>query len=248
MINKSISLKIYFILILILGILAAVSIYIPYSTMLETAELPASKPVIAAVSFLIMLVLYGGLGLIGLKLSKKLGFPDLWDININNKQRLLKPLIWGAVIGVIFIISDLVFSNVFGIDRIPHPAFPFSIIASISAGIGEELMFRLFFISFWVWLISKVILRGRWQNGIFWIIAVISGLLFAAGHIPSVLVLYDFKYVSDIPAALMAEIFILNTLLSLPAAHFFRKYGILAAMGLHLWTDIVWHVIYGFFS
>lgn len=239
--------KIYFVLILILAICASVSIYLPYSGMLEMGELPASKPIMAAVSFLVVFILYGGFGLIGLKLSKKLGFPDLWDKNINNKQRLLLPLIGGVIIGFIFIVSDQIFSAAFGIGTIPHPDFPFSIIASISAGIGEELMFRLFFISFWVWLISKIILRGRWQNGIFWIIAVLSGLLFAAGHIPSVLVIYGFENVTQIPAALLAEIFILNTALSLPAAYYFRKYGILAAMGLHLWTDIFWHVIYGAF-
>jgi hypothetical protein len=51
--------------------------------------------------------------------------------------------------------------------------------------------------------------------------------------------------VNDIPSALLAEIFLLNGGLSLFAAYYFRKYGFLAAVGIHFWTDIIWHVVYG---
>ncbi len=27
--------------------------------------------------------------------------------------------------------------------------------------------------------------------------------------------------------------------------YYFRKYGFLAAAGIHFWTDISWHVVYG---
>jgi len=46
----------------------------------------------------------------------------------------------------------------------------------------------------------------------------------------------------------MFEIFLLNGVLSLFAAHYFRQYGFLAAVGIHFWTDIIWHVIWGLIS
>ncbi|GAH57810.1 unnamed protein product, partial [marine sediment metagenome] len=38
---------------------------------------------------------------------------------------------------------------------------------------------------------------------------------------------------------------LLNGVVSLFAAYYFRKYGFLAAVGIHFWTDVVWHVVWG---
>jgi hypothetical protein len=51
--------------------------------------------------------------------------------------------------------------------------------------------------------------------------------------------------VSEIPSALLAEIILLNGALSLFAAHYFRKFGFLAPVGIHFWADVIWHVIWG---
>jgi hypothetical protein len=45
----------------------------------------------------------------------------------------------------------------------------------------------------------------------------------------------------------MAEIILLNGVISFFAACYFRKYGFLAAAGIHFWADVVWHVIFGAF-
>jgi len=39
--------------------------------------------------------------------------------------------------------------------------------------------------------------------------------------------------------------FLLNGLMSIFAAYYFRKYGFLAPVGIHFWADIVWHVLWG---
>jgi len=239
------SIKIYIGLILVLAILAGVSIYLPFSSLLAAQELPAPKLVMALVNAAGVFIIYGGLGFLGLKLSQKLGFTAIWDSKVSNKQRFLTPAIIGGGLGILIILGDLFFSQFHTLGPIPHPDFPASIIASMSAGIGEELIFRLFFISFWVWLISYVLLRRKWQNQIFWIVSILSALVFALGHIPTLIVLYSFSSFSQIPTALLSEIILLNSLVSLPAAYYFRKYGFLAAIGIHFWADIVWHVIYG---
>lgn len=244
----SLSLKIYIGLIITLAILAAINVFLPQGAFLPTQELPASKPVLALVNAIITLVLYGGLGFIGLKLSQKIDFADIWNSKISNKQRFLIPALIGVGIGVFFILADVVLSKFHNLGSIPHPPFPTSLVASVTAGIGEEVIFRLFFISFWVWLISYVIFKKRWQNQIFWIVTLFSALAFALGHFPSVMILFGFKTIREIPFILISEIILLNGVVSLLAAYYFRKFGFLAAVSIHFWTDVIWHVIWGMIS
>jgi len=246
----SLSFKIYFFLILILAVLAEITIFLPEGTFLPKItgpELKDLKIAMALINFLIMFVLYGFLGFLGLWFSRRLGFPQIWESRISNKKRFFYPAIIGICIGVFFIISDLILSGFHPLGSFPHPPFPTSLTASIVASIGEEVIFRLFFISFWVWVISYLILKGKMQSQVFWIIAIISAFLFAFSHIPTVQYIMGLGSIGEIPIALITEIILLNGVLSIFAACYFRKYGFLAAVGIHLWTDIVWHVIYGFF-
>ncbi|UCH10582.1 MAG: CPBP family intramembrane metalloprotease [Fidelibacterota bacterium] len=245
--NLSLSLRIYIGLVIGLAILAAISIFLPAfdEGMIPQQELPASKPVLALINAAMVLVVYGGLGYLGYVLSRKLGFADIWDPEVSNRQRFLTPGLIGIAAGVFLILADAVFSRFHTLGPLPHPRFPFSILASASAGIGEELIFRLFFIPVWMWLISSVVLSGKGRNPVFWIVTVLSALAFAFGHLPAVMVLFEFPTVMDVPPALLAEIILLNGVISIFAAYYFRKYGFLAAVGIHFWTDIVWHVVWG---
>ncbi len=239
---------IYIGLVIVLAAFSAVSLFLPsYQSMLPAQELPASRTILAVANAGLVLVVYGLLGFIGLKLSQKIGFAGLWDTSVSNRQRFIIPAIVGIGNGIVFIVGDLIFSRFSPIGPLPHPEFPVSLIASLTAGIGEELIFRLFFVSFWVWIISHLILRGRARNPVFWIIAVISAFAFAAGHVPSLMILYGYDTIGDIPAVILAEGFLLNGLISIFAAYYFRKYGFLAAVGIHFWADVVWHVIWGLF-
>ncbi len=239
------SLKIYIGLIIILAILAAINVFLPQGAFLPTQTLPASRPVLALVNAAIMLILYGGLGFLGLKLSSKLGFADIWDLKVSNKQRFLIPAFVGGGIGIFFIWADVIFSKFHTLGSIPHPPFPTSLVASVTAGIGEEVIFRLFFISFWVWLISFIILKNRWQNKVFWVVTFFSALAFALGHFPSIMILFDLNTIQEIPFALISEIILLNGVISIFTAYYLRKYGFLAAVGIHFWADIIWHAIWG---
>jgi hypothetical protein len=217
----------------------------PQGALVPTQELPASKPVFALAVASIMLIVYGGLGLLGMALSRKIGFPDLWSTTISVRQKLWIPALIGAALGVFFILADVIFSKFHALGPIPHPPFPTSLVASASAGIGEEVIFRLFFVSFWLWLVANVILKRKWQNQVFWTVAVGSALVFAFAHFPSIMYLFGLKTVGDIPLALMSEIILLNGVLSIVAAYYFKRCGFLAAVSIHFWVDVVWHVIWG---
>lgn len=242
----SLSLRILFGLVILYAVLASVSVFLPQMGNLPGGGVfPASKPVVALANAAIVLVLYGGLGYAGYLLCRSIGFPGIWDPKVTIRQRFMIPLLLGSGIGIFFILGDLIFSSFNTIGRLQHPPFPMSLLASITAGIGEEIIFRLFFISFWVWLVAFKILKGKGQNIVFWIISLFSALAFGFGHLPAVMLLYGWEIFGEIPPVLIAEIILLNAVLSLFAAYYFRRYGILAAIGIHFWADIVWHLLWG---
>lgn len=248
--DRTISNRIFVALVLVYAVLAGVSVFLPSgleATSAAMAQLPAPLPVMALVTGGIILVAYGGLGLIGLLLSRQIGLPEIWDAAVTNRQRFLIPALAGAGVGVVLVVADLLFAPFNDIGRFTHPPFPTSIVAAITAGIGEELIFRLFFISLWTWLIGRVILRGRWQTQVYWVVSVFSALAFAMGHLPAVMYLFGWTEMSQIPSILLAEIILLNGLLAMVAAYLLKKYGFLGAVGVHLWADVVWHVLWGLF-
>jgi hypothetical protein len=72
-----------------------------------------------------------------------------------------------------------------------------------------------------------------------------QGKAVGIGHLPSLMILFGLGSPLEIPAAFLAEVLLLNGVLSLIAAWYFRKSGFLAAVGVHFWADIVWHVVFG---
>ncbi len=208
-------------------------------------QMPAPPFMIALVTFAGILVVYGGLGLVGLRLSTRVGFAGIWDDSVTDRQRFGVPLVAGVAMSVFFVLSDVVLAPVHGLGRIPHPPFPISLGASLSAGIGEEVLFRLFFISLWVWLVSRVLLRGRASNLVFGVVTGASAVLFTVAHFPMVMLLMGIETVREIPWMFAFELLLMNGTLSIVAALFMRRWGILSAMGLHFWTDVGWHVVWG---
>lgn len=235
----------YAALVGLLALLAALNVVLPQGGVVPLQDLPASEPILALVNAAIMLVVYGGLGFLGLGLCRKVGFADLWTPGVSNRQRFLVPALSGLGLGIFFILTDALLGGVHGLGPLPHPPFPTSLVASAVAGIGEEILFRLFFVSFWLWVVSHLILRDRTGNAAFWTVALLSALAFAAAHVPSVMLLFDFDTVGEMPQVMILELILLNGVLSLFAAGFLRKYGFLAAVGVHFWTDVVWHVVWG---
>ena len=243
MYNHSKKYKVYFLLIILLGILAFISVYLPQSEALPMENLEINQSVLALVNFGIMILIYGPLGYIGLRISDRIDF--IINKNINYKVWLKNTTIIGGLLGITFIILDLVFASIHGLGTLPHPPLLTGIIASITAAIGEEIIFRLFFITFWYWIIGQIIFKEKYSNIIFWSISCLSAVAFTVTHFPSIMFLYGFESVSQIPIVLSIELLLMNGSLSLFAAYYYRKYGIFAAMNIHFVLDIVWHALWG---
>ena len=170
------STRTFFILLAILSLAAGLSAFLPQGE--AAAQLPAS-PIppwqLALGGAGITAAIYGLLGILGLLMWRSLGFPEIWEETVTQRQRFLLPALVGSGLGIVFILADLAFSRFNGIGRFMHPPFPTSLVASVSAGIGEEILFRLFFISLWTWLVGKLLLRGRGLTIVYWVVAALIG-------------------------------------------------------------------------
>ena len=213
------------------------------ATLLSASQTPKWQMALSGAGMTV--VIYGLLGFLGLILWRNLGFPDIWAENVTNRQRFLIPALVGGVLGLVVIVGDLIFSPIQRYRAFHASAFPHFVGRHVAAAIGEEMIFRLFFISFWTWLVGKVILRGRGLDVVYWVAATFSALIFAASHLPSLMIILGVNDLTQLSPILLLEIFLLNGVMSIFAAYYFRKYGFLAPVGIHFWADIVWHVLWG---
>lgn len=192
----------------------------------------------------IIILLYGALGTVGFALARKLDWPGVYREHAGWRAWVFVPAAIGAAAGLAIGILDtmaVAFSLWRGFD---HPPFPLSIIASATAGIGEEILFRGFFMVLWALALHAVLKRWRAQAAAFWIANIIAALAFGAAHLPSVMMLLDVSTVARIPGPALAELFAINALVGIAAGERYMRDGLVAAIGVHFWADIVWHVIW----
>lgn len=244
-------LRLFFVLLLVYA-LSAFLTYAFFTEQLTTSmgfpmpELPASPLVLGLANAGIILVAYGLLGLLGYWFARKVGLPGIFDPEGNSRRWFEAPFAIGFLCGVALVVGDLLLAPYNGLGRFPHPAFPVSILASLSAGIGEEIAFRGFVFGLWALLLTWLL--KRWSKGRAVALALanlIAALAFAAGHLPSATFLTGVEALKDLNPVLVAEIFLLNGVVGLAAGRQHIKTGLVAAMGVHFWTDVFWHVLYG---
>ena len=72
---------------------------------------------------------------------------------------------------------------------------------------------------------------------------VIAALAFAAGHLPAAMYLLNVQSPLELPVVVLAELAVLNGLVELVAGERYMRDGLVAAMGVHFWADVVWHVV-----
>ena len=250
--------KTIFLLIGIYILAAVIFIFVPGGSLdMSAAFSGAAAPTMPAWQIAlgnagIILVLYTSLGLIGLLLARKLDWPGIYRVGATRQDLFIRPLVYGVGVGVVLVISDLLAKRFTSFAGFAHPAFPASILASLSAAIGEEILFRLFFMSLWAailtWLFRRLLAGRQTEGTIFWIANVLGALAFAASHLGTAMVLEGVSSPAALSPVLLIELLTLNGLMGLVAGVVYRRDGLLAASGVHFWADIVWHVLYGLLS
>jgi membrane protease YdiL (CAAX protease family) len=192
----------------------------------------------------VIFFLYGLLGWGGYWVAHKLGLPGVFSPDGNWRRWVVIPLLYGLALGVIVIAGDQLISRLAGTPEFSHPSFPLSIIASVTAGIGEEIAFRMFVLGLWAFLLNLLLKHWHATKLALWLGNLIAALIFAAGHLSSAAYLLGAASPAQIPTPVLVEIFLLNGIVGLVAGERYMRDGLVAAAGVHFWTDIVWHVVW----
>ena len=207
----------------------------------------ASMPkwVLGSANAVIVLVLYGLLGWAGYWFARRLSLPGIYREGAGQRRWLVVPMVIGVVLGVVLIVGDRLFASwAEGWSGWSHPDFPLSILASATAGIGEEILFRLFVLGLWAFLLNLLLKRFGHQRTALWMANIIAALAFGAGHLPSAIVMLGVSTPAELPTVVLVEVFVLNGIVGVVAGERYIRDGLIAAVGVHFWTDVVWHVFW----
>ncbi|HSK88066.1 MAG TPA: CPBP family glutamic-type intramembrane protease [Anaerolineales bacterium] len=210
-------------------------------------DMGVSNAVLGLANAGIILVVYGILGLLGYWFARILGLPGIFSEDGDWQRWFIIPLLLGLVCGVFVVLGDLLFAPINDFGRFPHPSFPVSILASLSAGIGEEILTRGFVFGLWGLILNWLLKRFNGRTFALWIANVIAALAFGASHLGTLFVLTGASSMADLSPVLLVETFLLNGIMGLIAGWRYMKDGLVAAAGVHFWTDVVFHVMWGLF-
>jgi membrane protease YdiL (CAAX protease family) len=111
-------------------------------------------------------------------------------------------------------------------------------LASIGAGVNEEVLFRLGLMTLFVFLEAKLLRQGDRPAGVVWTAMVLATLLFGVVHLPQAAALGG-----GLPASLVASVLLGNYLGGVVFGWLYWKRGLLAAVSAHFAANIVLHVI-----
>ncbi len=193
----------------------------------------------------IVLVVYGLLGLAGVWFARKLSLPGIYREGAGWRHWVVVPMAIGAALGVVVIVGDTLFARASeNWNGFPHPQFPLSIIASATAGIGEEILFRLFVMGLWAFLLTLALRRWKAQRLALWAGNVMASLAFGAAHLPATMVALGVSTPADLPSIVIVEVFVLSGIVGIVAGQQYMREGLIAAVGVHFWTDVVWHILW----
>ncbi|MFB7638290.1 CPBP family glutamic-type intramembrane protease [Peribacillus butanolivorans] len=245
--KKIINWKLLFLLVAVCAV-AGVMV-LPFTFAL--APLPDNAPIqiIIPAQIVQTLVLSALAGFFGLLLSRRIGFgaPILEGITGGEKQKgylksiLGSSVLWGILGGVLVVLLCLPFWNMSVELMKAEMAVPVwkSTLAIFYGGTAEEILFRLFLMTFFVWITTKIKKAkdgGPTKIGV-WLAIVITGVIFGLGHLGIT------GAMTAITGNVILRAVLLNGSLSVIYGWLYWKKGLESAMIAHFSTDILLHIL-----
>lgn len=186
----------------------------------------------------------GLLGFAGVYVLNLTGLKKLWDVEVGIKNKIILPLLIGLLLGSIHSLYDM-FSGAgdqiaanMGLEGI-HLAFPYSIPVYLGGAIIVSTIYYLIPISIIVYLVSRLILKGKAEAIVYWSAGILIAFYEPLTN-PGISIIQEVGLVA-LPMSISVLIFNLVTIL------FIRKYGFIAALLLRIGHYAVWHIIYPVF-
>lgn len=248
-------------LVIWIGSTLASMLVLPYSLSLMPGLVEGGPGVIqlALISFLSNLILYAIVSFFGLYLAARIGlgspFLEGWLEGHPVRDRLAQAVVLALTIGVLvgltilaldFLgfapsieeqLSELSPEGIAG--RRPPPWQGF--LAAISAGISEEVLFRLFGVTLLAWFGSLLFHddEGRPRPLILWISIILVAIGFGLAHLPATA-----QIGLQLDPLIISRAILLNGIGGIAFGWLYWKWGLESAMIAHFSTDVVLHVIF----
>ena len=179
----------------------------------------------------IELVMVGILGVLGLLMYKRLGFPDFETV-------LGRPILLTVSLGLLFSLF-LALIDSFAVIGNLSVGYPLSILFYTWGAISTEIILKLFLITFLVWLISIVVFRRKYQEPVFWICAVLASFLVTFGMLGVISNL-------ETPVAPFFLFLIGLIVFSSEIVSFklFKELGFLSSLIFRFSFYLIWHILW----
>jgi len=219
---------------------------IPYQAALvpEVAEMGAAIYFIALAQGV---VIFSIVTFLGLLLAPKVGF-SLPILEGNNRRATLKAILapsilLGLLSGILIVAAEFfVFQGLLDVNislgdaRVTVWA---AFMASFYGGIAEEVLMRLFVMTLFVWLLSKIKRNTDGSPAVWsiWVAIAVASVLFGIGHLPLT------GELTEITAPVVARAIVLNGIGGVVFGWLYWKKGLESAIIAHFSADIVLHII-----
>ena len=238
----SIFLIVYALIIFFTLLIIPINKIVPSNITIPAQASSISPLILGLVGAGVVILAYGLLGLAGYWFACKLEIPVIYRERAGWRAWFLWPMLIGLSMGIILVIIDQLFALARSSKGLPHPDFPLSVISSATAGIGEEILFRAFIMGLWAFLLNLILRRWEKKRVALWIGNIIAALAFSAAHLPSGMQQFNVTSPTEIPILILAEGLMLNSLIGLVAGERYIRDGLIAAIGIHFWANVVWHI------
>ncbi|HKH44745.1 MAG TPA: hypothetical protein VKM72_08785 [Thermoanaerobaculia bacterium] len=187
-----------------------------------------------------MITILTVLGLGGLWLARRVGLPGFWNPDLPASRKWLLPVLLGVGFGALAIGVDVatgwtdVIERKLGIPSI-HIDFPASLLIYPGGAIIVNVIYYLIPIPLLVWLVSGVILRGRFREQVYWSVAAIAAAIEPLTQ--------DLSYPG--PVWVMLLVLLSDYALNFAQVALFRRGGFFATVLLRVSFYLIWHVAWG---
>jgi membrane protease YdiL (CAAX protease family) len=239
-------------LFIAIGAVATFTI-MPYAFALVKVPVGVNFSLIIAVQALQTTILIALASFVGIRLAKKMGFKMVIFEKLSKGEKCgadfkaiwKSSAFWGFVAGVLIVILCIPFWTV-SVEMVKQEMAVDlwkSLLTPIYGGFVEEILFRLFFMTFLVWLTSKVSKIGKKDDGkptntVIWIAIIISSVIFGLGHLGIT------DAMTAITPSVVIRAVLLNGVGSVIFSLLYWKRGLESAMIAHFSTDVVLHILF----
>jgi hypothetical protein len=246
-----------FLFVLVLVVPASYAI-IPFSLTLTSTTLKPDELPGVIIGGLINALINGGLAAIGLFLAARIGlrlpFVERWLKKEPTWNQFRAALVVSVIVGVaaslvILGLDILVFGPPLATElrslgivippTVRPPAWQ-GLLASFSAGVNEEVTFRLFGVTLLAWLGSLVRRdsEGRPMTAVFWIAIVVIAVVFGLAHLPATAAIG-----LPLDALVVTRAVVLNGIGGIAFGWLYWRHSLESAMVAHSSADLVLHVL-----